>query len=79
MPATVPGAVQLDWARAEGWGDPHFGENWQAYGWMEDVHWVYRTTLDLDDVGDGGRVFFVCGGVDYRFQIRLAGGCVFEQ
>jgi len=31
VPATVPGAVQLDGARAEGWGDPHFGENWRAY------------------------------------------------
>lgn len=36
VPATVPGAVQLDWARAEGWGNPNFGENWQAYRWMED-------------------------------------------
>jgi beta-mannosidase len=79
VPATVPGAVQLDWARAEGWGDPHFGENWKAYRWMEDVHWVYRTTLALDGVGPGQRVFFVCGGVDYRFQIRLSGECVFEQ
>ena len=79
VPATVPGAVQLDWARAEGWGDPHFGENWRAYGWMEDVHWVYRTTLPLDDVGEDGRVFFVCGGIDYRFEIRLAGECVLEQ
>ncbi|MGC6584859.1 hypothetical protein ACPV3A_07800 [Paenibacillus sp. Dod16] len=27
VPATVPGAVQLDWARAEGWGDHTYGEN----------------------------------------------------
>jgi beta-mannosidase len=75
----VPGAVQLDWARAEGWGDPHFGENWRKYQWMEDVYWVYRTTLALDDVGDDRRALFVCGGIDYRFQIRLAGECALEQ
>ena len=79
VPATVPGAVQLDWARAEGWGDPHFGENWRAYKWMEDVLWVYRATLALDDVSDDRRVFFVCGGIDYRFQIRLGGERVLEQ
>jgi hypothetical protein len=79
VPATVPGAVQLDWARAEGWGDPHYGENWRAYGWMEDVHWVYRATLALDEIDDGQRVFFVCGGIDYRFQIRLAEECLLEQ
>ncbi len=79
VPATVPGAVQLDWARAEGWGDPHFGENWRAYGWMEDVHWVYRTKLVVDGVGEGERVFFVCGGIDYRFQVRLEGECLLEQ
>jgi beta-mannosidase len=79
VPATVPGAVQLDWARAEGWGDPHFGENWRAYAWMEDVHWVYRTTLPLDGLDPDERVFFVCGGVDYRFQVRLAGRSLHEQ
>jgi beta-mannosidase len=79
VPAVVPGAVQLDWARAEGWGDVHFGENWRAYKWMEDVHWVYRTTLPLDGLGSGRRVFLVCGGVDYRFQIRLSGEVLLEQ
>ena len=78
VPAAVPGAVQLDWARAEGWGDPHFGENWRAYKWMEDVYWVYRTTLDLDGIAAGQRVFFCCEGVDYRFQVRLAGEVLHE-
>jgi beta-mannosidase len=79
VPATVPGAVQLDWARAEGWGDPHFGENWRQYRWMEDVHWVYRTTMALDGVDGDARAFFVCGGVDYRFQVRLSGEVLLEQ
>ena len=34
--ALVPGAVQLDWARAEGWGPFWYGDNVEAYKWMED-------------------------------------------
>jgi beta-mannosidase len=79
VPATVPGAVQLDWARAEGWGDPHFGERFRDYRWMEDVHWVYRTRLSNAPPGDGQRLFFVCGGIDYRFLVRLAGRVLLEQ
>jgi len=65
VPATVPGAVQLDWARAAGWGDVHFGENWRAYEWMEDVHWVYRATLPLHGLRADQRLFFVCGGLGF--------------
>ena len=27
--AKVPGAVQLDWARAQGWGDYFYADNWK--------------------------------------------------
>jgi hypothetical protein len=45
VPATVPGSVQLDWARAEGWPPFWQGEEHRRYAWMEDVHWHYRTRL----------------------------------
>ncbi len=79
VPAVVPGAVQLDWARAHGWGSHHYADNWRDYLWMEDVYWSYLTRLEVPELGDGERLYFVCGGVDYRFQVRLNGEIVHEQ
>lgn len=79
VPARVPGAVQLDWARAEGYPDYTYGDNFKQYRWMEDVYWIYRARLDLPALGPGERVFFVCGGVDYRFQVFVAGRRVHDQ
>ena len=36
VPAQVPGAVQLDWARAKGWPDYRYDLNFLDYRWMED-------------------------------------------
>ncbi len=77
--ACVPGAVQLDWAAAQGWGDPHVADRWNDYGWMEDCFWRYRTVLALPPRDAGERVVFVCGGVDYRFRVCLCGETLHEQ
>lgn len=71
VPASVPGAVQMDWARAESW--PHFWQDGDVgrYAWMEKVYWVYETVLPRLDVVSGKRLFFVSKGVDYRFLIRV--------
>lgn len=79
VPATVPGAVQLDWKRAHGLSDYNYGENFKEYAWMEDVCWLYRAPLDMDPPPNGQRVHFVCKGVDYRFQIRVDGTVLHEQ
>ncbi len=73
VPAKVPGAVQLDWARAEGWEDHNYGRNYEAYGWMEDRYWIYSTVLDSKVAASGKRQYFVCKGVDYQFLVRLDG------
>ncbi|MFD0673068.1 glycoside hydrolase family 2 protein [Cohnella sp. GCM10027633] len=73
VPATVPGAVQLDWAKAEGWGDHTYGENWRQYGWIEDKFWTYRAELRLPAMPAGERLIFVSHGIDYRFRIFLDG------
>ncbi|MCX6017408.1 MAG: hypothetical protein NTZ50_02715 [Chloroflexi bacterium] len=73
VPAIVPGAVQLDWARAHGWPEPAYDPDVTKYRWMEDAHWTYRTVLPTIDVRAGARLFFVCGGVDYAFDVRLNG------
>ncbi len=46
---------------------------------MEDRFWRYRTHLELPELTGDQRVWFVCGGVDYRFQVWLAGTLVHEQ
>lgn len=77
--ATVPGAVQLDWARAEGWPPYWQGENFRSYSWMEDVYWVYRTHLARPKMETGQRLMLVCGGVDYACAVRLDGKVMHSQ
>jgi beta-mannosidase len=67
----VPGAVQLDWAHSNGWPPYWQGENFRDYRWMEDVYWTYETRLEAPALAGGERLFFICGGVDYRFVIKL--------
>ncbi|MEO6602506.1 MAG: hypothetical protein ABIQ16_21670 [Polyangiaceae bacterium] len=79
IPAEVPGAVQLDWARAHDWPAYWVADHFKAYQGLEDSFWRYRTRLNLPVLEPGERVWFVCGGVDYRFQVWLAGALVHEQ
>ena len=71
VPARVPGAAQLDWARAEGWPSYWQDNHPERYAWMEGVYWIYESRLRLPRLEEGERVFFVCGGVDYRFLVRV--------
>lgn len=77
--ATVPGAVQLDWARAKKWPPLEYGENHRQYDGLEDRYWTYRTTLPTQAQSAGERLFFVCGGIDYCFQIFLGAKLLHEQ
>jgi beta-mannosidase len=80
VPATVPGAVQLDWARTEGWPPFWQGEEHRRYAWMEDVHWHYRARLARPAaLAADERLVLVCGGVDYACVVRVAGRIVHEQ
>src|SRR5512138_1037292 len=79
VPACVPGAVQLDWARAEGWGPYWYGDNPRQYRFMEDSYWIYRATLPEHRAGARERVHLVLGGVEYRFTVRLGGTVLHEQ
>lgn len=73
VPAAVPGAVQLDWAAAEGWEPYYAGDNSDQYRWMEDCCWTYKSVLDFVPPAKDERLFFVCKGVDYECEIRLNG------
>ncbi len=79
VPAAVPGAVQLDWARTEGWAPYWHGSNCTAYRWMEDVFWTYRARVDGSGVRGEDRLWLVCGGVDYRFAVLWDGRVIHEQ
>lgn len=79
VPAAVPGAVQLDWAKSEFWDDHTYGENWQQYGWMEDKYWTYRSNLQAPPLSEGERIYFVSKGIDYSFRIRINGAEIHQQ
>ncbi len=78
-PATVPGAVQIDYAAAQNWAPFYFAERWKDYLWMEDVYWTYRTRFDKPEMASGKKLFFVSKGIDYEFEILLNGEKIFYQ
>ena len=73
FPATVPGAVQVDYAAANNWGPFFYAERWKDYLWMEDVYWVYKTSFKKPDLDKSHKLFFVSKGIDYEFDIFLNG------
>ncbi len=73
VPATVPGAVQLDIAKAENYGDYWYGSNWKDYLWMEDKYWTYRTEFEKPGLENDEGLLFVTKGIDYQYEILLNG------
>jgi len=76
IPASVPGAVQLDWARAHGLPDYNYGQNVRAYDGLEDSYWLYRTSIPEVNRKPGERLFFVCDSVDFECEVRVGGALV---
>lgn len=74
--ATVPGAVQLDWARARGLPDVNYGQNLRAYDGLEDFFWLYRTTVPAVRLGAGERLFLTGASVDFECEVRIGGSVV---
>lgn len=77
--AKVPGAVQLDYAKAKSWDNHMFGENWKDYRWMEDVYWTYKTSFSNPNISKDERYFFISKGIDYKFEIFLNREMIFAQ
>jgi len=87
VPAQVPGAVQLDWARANNWPLPETGPikfstsgvvvTASDYAWIQDMYWIYQTRLDFAPPASDQRLFFVCGGVDYACEVHLNGQAIY--
>lgn len=73
FPATVPGAVQLDYAKQYNLPDYRKGTNYKEYKWMEDKYWVYTAEFDSANVGQANKLFFVTKGIDYQYDILVNG------
>ena len=71
IPATVPGAVQLDWAAAVQAAPFWYGTHYKDYAWMEDCFWVYRCEAAVE--ADSGVPLLHFTGIDYRYCIALNG------
>ena len=73
MEATVPGAVQLDYANAHTWEPYYWAGKYKDYGWMEDRFWTYRSLFPKPELSSDQRLFFVSKGIDYEYEIYLNG------
>ena len=78
IPATVPGATALDYAKAKGYAPYYFGTNFRDYDWMENEYFIYETELDFR--ADKNEKAYLClDGVDYEFEVRINGETVFHK
>ena len=70
--AKVPGAVQLDYAEANGYAPYYYGENFKQFDWMEDEFFIYRSELDF--TASLLECAFLCfDGIDYKYIVKIAG------
>ena len=70
FPATVPGAAQLDYAKANDWKFYGSELNYQQYHWMEDVFWIYETKFCFElEPEQAAQIVF--RGIDYQYTILL--------
>ena len=79
VPAQVPGAVQLDWARAHQWPDYRYDLNFRDYRWMEDCYWVYRAKLEGQELEEKESLWLTGGGIDYEFDIKVNDSVLIHQ
>ena len=72
VPATVPGAVQLDYAKAHGYKDYWFGLNYKQFDWMEDEYFIYESVLDFKCSPMECAILHF-EGIDYQYTIEIDG------
>ena len=77
FPARVPGTIQSDYAKANGFGDVQYSNNTDKFRELEDDHWEYKTALKYE-AKPGERVFFVSHGIDYKYEVLLNGEEVYS-
>lgn len=70
--AQVPGAVQLDYARAFDYEPYYYGLNFKQFDWCEDEYFFYETKVDIPSL-DGKAARLCFEGIDYKYEIRIDG------
>jgi beta-mannosidase len=73
IPATVPGAVQLDWGRARGLPDLNYGQNVATYDGLENDYWLYCTHVPDVPRQPHEKLFLAGAGLDYHAEVRVGG------
>lgn len=68
--ATVPGNIQLDYARAHDFPDVNWDETPEMFREFEDCGWTYKTEIEYA-AGSDERVFFVTEGIEYEYDVIL--------
>lgn len=78
IPTSVPGSVQSALLNAGLIADWNYGLNYRACQWVENLHWVYETTIPDDWLADGLSFRLECEGLDGSGWIRLNGKDIAE-
>lgn len=68
--AAVPGSVQSDYAKAMHLPPYHYETNFSEYDWMEDMYWIYKTTLFFH-LCEHQAASLTFRGIDYRYTIKI--------
>ena len=79
IPSTVPGAVQLDIAKAEKYAPYYYAEHWKDYLWMEDNYYSYRSTFKKPELSLNEKLIFISKGIDYQFEVYINGEKILAQ
>lgn len=79
IPSQVPGAVQLDIAKAENYPPYEYADNYKKFSWMEDQYYTYLASFKKPALKENERLYFVSKGIDYQFEISVNGTLVHEQ
>lgn len=69
---TVPGNIQKNYSEFCGWGDYHYMNNCKRFESIEDCFWSYKTNIEYIPDKEK-RVYFVSGGIEYEYDIKLNG------
>ena len=75
--AEVPGNIQYDYGVANGFKDVYYADGCRQYEALEGDEWEYKTSLCFNKKSEE-RVYFVSGGIDYKYKIFLNGEEIFE-
>ncbi len=77
IPATVPGAVQLDYAKAFDYAPYYYGMNFKQFDWMEDEYFIYESVMEFT-AAEHERALLCFRGIDYSFEIFIGGKSAYK-